>query len=163
MCELLYYPHPPGHSLEGFQRLVELSLGVLAGEDEANTGLALRNGGERDARTHDTFVEQRARELHRCAAFAHDDGSDGCLGRGRVDAADVESGELELILKVARVGPEALDALRLLLQDVERRNAGGGHRRRMRRGEQERAGAVVKIIDQVVRATDIAAQRADGF
>ena len=69
----------------------------------------------------------------------------------------------QLALEVARVGPQALDALRLLLQDVECRDARGGDRRRMRRGEQERARAVIEVIDQVLRPADVAAQRADGL
>ena len=38
---------------------------------------------------------------------------------------------LQLALEVTRIGPEPLDAFRFLLQDVEGRDARGGHRRRM--------------------------------
>ena len=70
---------------------------------------------------------------------------------------------LQFALEVARVVPEALDALRLLLQNVEGGDAGGRDRGRMRGGEQERPRAVVEVVDQVAAAADVAAQRADGF
>ena len=65
--------------------------------------------------------------------------------------------------EVVGVRPEAVDAFGLVFQNVERGDAGGGDRRRVRGGEQERAGAVVEVVDQVAAAADVAAERADGF
>ena len=50
---------------------------------------------------------------------------------------------------------------RLLLEHVERRDAGRGDRRRMRRREQERPRAVVEELDQRRGAGHVAAERAD--
>ena len=57
----------------------------------------------------------------------------------------------ELLLEVAGVVPEALDALGLVLQNVERCDAGGGDGRWMRSGEEEWARAVVEVVDEVAR------------
>ena len=57
--------------------------------------------------------------------------------------------------------PELLDQFGLVLQYIERRDARGRHRRRMRRREQERTSAMIEEIDQVVRAADVSAKRAD--
>ena len=51
----------------------------------------------------------------------------------------------------------------LLLQHVEGGDAGGRDGRRMRSGEQKRPGAMVEKIDEVARAADVAAERADGL
>ena len=75
--------------------------------------------------------------------------------------AGVEAELLEAGLEEARVVPQPLDPLRLGLEDVERREARGGHRRRMRGREQERPGAVVEELDQVARAGHVAAEHAD--
>ncbi len=60
------------------------------------------------------------------AAVADDDGSDGGFAGGCGVAADVEAGVGELLLEVVRVVPEALDAVGLVLEDVEGGDAGGG-------------------------------------
>ena len=69
--------------------------------------------------------------------------------------------DLRPCLEVARVLPELLDALRLLLQHVERGQAGGRHGRRMRRREQERARAMVQELDQIAAAAHVPAEHAD--
>ena len=98
-----------------------------------------------------------ARELHREAAVADDDRRD----RGLAQPPMLKPSAAEPLLQVARVLPQLLDALRFLLQHVERRDARGGDRRRMRRREQERPRAVVEELDEVARAADVAAERAD--
>ena len=50
---------------------------------------------------------------------------------------------------------------RLLLEDVDRRDARGDDRRRMRGREQERPRAVIQELDQRPAARDVAAERAD--
>src|ERR1035437_495052 len=44
-------------SPHGFERPVELALGMFAGEDGPDPGFALRNGGEGDACCHHALVE----------------------------------------------------------------------------------------------------------
>src|SRR5205085_7998221 len=100
-------------------------------------------------------------EVHGEAAVADDDGCDGRLARRSILPADVEPNPAELFFPIACVGPEVLDQLRLLLKDIERSDAGGGHARRMRRREQKRTRAVIKELDQVARAANISADSAD--
>ena len=69
----------------------------------------------------------------------------------------------EFFFPEARVLPEFLHALGFVFEDVESGDAGGGDRRRMRGGEQERAGAVIEEVDEIAGAADVAAERADGF
>ena len=66
-------------------------------------------------------------------------------------------------LEIAGVVPQLFDALGLLLQDVECRQAGRRHGRRMRSRKQERPRAVVQKLDQVAAAADVPAEHADGF
>ena len=70
----------------------------------------------------------------------------------------VESG-----LKEPRVLPESIDDLRLFHQHVDRGDAGCGDGRRMRRGEEKRARAVIEKIDQRSCTGDVAPEDADGF
>src|ERR1700733_13422597 len=90
--------------------------------------------------------------------LADDDGRDGGFADARVEA-----GVREAFLEVAGVGPELCDALRLGFQNLESRYAGCGHGGRMRRGEEERARAVIEEFDQVFRSADVAAEGADGL
>ena len=53
--------------------------------------------------------------------------------------------------------------LRLVLEDVERGDARGGDRRRMRRRKEERPGAVIEKLDERCRSGDVSAQRAEGL
>ena len=64
-------------------------------------------------------------------------------------------------LKSRRVLPQPLDELRLGLQHVDRRQAGGGHGRRMGGREEERPGPVLEDLAQRLAAGDVAAQHAD--
>ena len=70
---------------------------------------------------------------------------------------------VELGLEAPRVRPEPLDQLRLLLEDPDRLAAGGRDGRRVRGGEEERAGALDEDVAQGLRAGDVAAQDADGL
>src|SRR5690348_9966661 len=122
--------------------LVQPVAGVGGGHDGADARLALGNGGESDAGGHHAFLEEGAGEFHGEAAFAHDDGGDGGFAARSVDAADVEPQAAQLLLEEVGVLPEFFDALGLFLQHFEGGDAGGGHRGRMRGGEQERASTV---------------------
>jgi len=136
---------------------------VFAGHDGANTGFTFGDGGEGDAGGHDSGVEEGARELHGAAAVADDDGGDGGLAFGGGVAADVESGVGELLLEVGGVGPEAVDAVWLVFEDVECSDAGCCDRWRMRGGEEERTGAMVEVVDEIATAADVSAESSDGF
>src|SRR5690348_14928910 len=73
----------------------------------------------------------------------------------------IESGVFQRAFEVAGIVPKFLDAFRLLLQDVERCQARGGYRRRVRGRKQKRARAVIEKLDQVARAAHVSAQSAD--
>src|ERR1039458_1702038 len=156
-------PHPLADALQDVERLVEFFARVGRGHDGTDARLTFGHCGKRDARAHDALFEQLAREIHGQAAVAHDDGRDRRLAGRRVYSADVEAQSTQLLLPVARVVPELLDALGFLLQHVEGRDAGGGDGRRMRRREQEWPSAMVEELDEVARAANVAAQRTDGF
>ena len=68
---------------------------------------------------------------------------------------------LEAGLEEARVLPQPIDQLRLLDEHVERGDAGGRDRGRVRRGEQEGPGAMVQKVDEVPASGDVAAEGAD--
>lgn len=156
-----------GHLLCGFddgvEGLVELGAGVLAGHDGADAGFAFWDGGEGDAGGHDAGVEERAGEVHGEAAVADDDGRDGGFAGGGGFASGVKAGGGELLLEVAGVVPEALDAFGFVLENVKGGDAGGGDRGRMGGGEEEGAGAMVEVVDEVFGSADVAAERADGL
>ena len=70
---------------------------------------------------------------------------------------------LSPVLKYRVFSHSLLDALGLLLQHVERRQARRRHGRRMRGGKQKRPRAMIQKLDQVAAAADIPAQHADRF
>jgi hypothetical protein len=148
---------------QDFQCLVDLPAGVLAGHDGANAGFALGNGWEGDAGGHETSVEESFAEVHRLASVTDDDRRDGRFALWGGFAADVETGVGELLLEVVSVGPEALDALRLGLENVEGCNAGSRDRWRVRGGEEEWPSAVIEIVDEIARAADVAAECSNSF
>ena len=143
------------------KRLIDLGAGVLAGHDGANAGFALGDGRKGDAGGHDSGVEERAGEVHGATAVADDDGGDGGFALWGGVAAYVEASVGELLLEVEGVVPQALDAVGFGFEDVEGGDAGCGDRGWMRGGEEEGAGAVVEIVDEVAAAADIAAECAD--
>ena len=63
---------------------------------------------------------------------------------GVAASADVEAQQPEFFFPEARVLPELLHALRLVFENVEGRDAGRRHRRRMRSRKQERPCAVIR-------------------
>ena len=101
---------------------------MFAGHDGANTGFTFGDGGEGDAGGHDSGVEEGAGEVHGAAPVADDDGCDGGLAFWGGVAAYVEAGVGELLLEVRGVGPEAVDTVGLVFEDVEGGDAGGGDR-----------------------------------
>src|SRR5207253_1055127 len=101
--------------------------------------------------------------FHSTGAVANDDGSYGRFAGRRGLAADVEAQPAQLLFEIVRVLPEFVDALGFLFQDFEGGDASSGHRWRMRSREQKWAGAVIEEINQVARAANVAAERADGL
>src|SRR6266851_3612779 len=148
---------------EDFEGLVDLVAGVFAGHDGADAGFAFGDGGEGDAGGHEAGVEEGAAEVHGLAAVADEDGGDGGLAGGGGAAAYVEAGVGELLLEVVGVRPEAFDAFGLGLEEIERRNARCRDRGWVRGGEEEGAGAVVEVVDEVAAAADVAAECSDGL
>jgi hypothetical protein len=136
---------------------------VFAGHDGANAGFALGDGWEGYAGGHNACVEEGAGEVHGAAAVADDDGSDGGFTFGSCVAADVEACIGELLLEVGGVGPEAFDSFGLGLEDVEGGDACRGDRGWMRGGEEEGAGTVVEVVDEIATAADVATEGSDGF
>ena len=66
-------------------------------------------------------------------------------------------------LEETRVRPQALDDLRLLLQDVQRRDTRGGDAWQVGGGEEKRPGAMVEEFDERPAAGDVTAEHADGL
>ena len=134
---------------------------MFAGHDGANAGFAFGDCGEGDAGGHDTCVEERAGEVHGATTVADDDGGDWGFALWGGDASYVKAGVCELLLEVVGVVPQALDAVGFGFENVEGGDAGCGDRGRVRGGEEERAGAMVEIVDEVAAAADVAAQGSD--
>jgi len=131
---------------------------VRGGDDSSNAGFVLRDGREADSRGKHAFVEQFRGELVRAGGFAHDHRRD----RGFADAG-VEAGIGQAFLEISRVGPELLDPLRLVPEDVEGGETGGGNGGWMRGRKKKRTRAMVEELNQVFRAADVAAQNPDGL
>ena len=112
--------------------------------------------GKRDALREHARFEQVIRQLHRQRSVADDDRRDRALAEAGIEAERVQAR-----LEEPGVVPQPLDDLRFLLEDVDRREARGGDRRRMRRREQERPGAMVQELDQRCAAGHVAAEGAD--
>src|SRR6202451_3159860 len=130
--------------------------------DGADAGFAFGDRRERDAGAEHTFFEEFAGEVHGEFAIAGEAGSDGSVTVRSSSAPDVEAEQAQFFFPEARILPELFHALRLILQNVERRNASCRHRRWMRCGKQKRARPVIKKINQIARAADVSAERADG-
>ena len=111
---------------QDFEGLIDLLARVLAGHDGADAGFALGNGGKGDAASHKSGVEEGSAEIHCLAAVADDDGRDRGFALGSGFPAYVETGVGELFLEVGGVGPEALDAFGLGLEEIKGGDASGG-------------------------------------
>jgi len=133
------------------------------GHDGTDAGFSFRDRRVRDAGAEHACFEELAGEVHGEFAVADDDGSDGRLASGCIDAADVEAEQPKFFFPETGIFPEILDALGFLLKDFEGCDAGCGDAWRMGRREQERPRTVVEEVDEIASSADIAAERADGF
>src|SRR6185312_5674435 len=131
--------------------------------DGADAGLAFRHGGERNPGAENAFLKKLARKIHSQFSVAEDDGSNGRLAGRCGFAAYVETEQGEFFFPEARVLPQFFNALRFVFQNIESRDAGCGHRRRMRGGKQEWSGVMVKELDEIARAANVSTERADGL
>src|SRR5947209_20565970 len=123
--------------------------------DGADARFSFSHGGEGDACGHYAFVEEFAGELHGQLAFADDDRRDWRFAHWRILAADIEAKSAEFLFEIARILPELLHQLWLLLEHIKRGDTGCGHRGRMRSREEERTRAVIQEVDEIPRAADI--------
>src|SRR5438045_791555 len=112
------------------------------GDDSADAGLSLGDGGESDAGGEQSLVKKAAREFVRASGFPDHD-----RGYGSLTHAGIETTRGEGSLPIARVAPEILDQAGLVLDHVEGGQAGGGDRRWMRRRKQKRTRAGVEEFD----------------
>src|SRR5262245_29658961 len=126
--------------------------------DGADSCLSAWNGGKSDALGKDPFGKQLVGQPHRQGRVADDDRRDRTLARPRVEAE-----RLQAALEETRVVPQTLDELRLALEYLNGREAGGRHRRRMRRREEKGSCAVVQKLDQRASAGYVPPERANRF
>src|SRR5439155_26386045 len=112
-------------------------------DDRTDPCPALPDRRKHDRRREETLVPEALRELDRLGLLPRDDGRDGRLAYTRVEAEVLQSA-----FERARVRPQALDALGLVAQDVECREAGRHDRRRRACGEQVRPAAVDEPLDE---------------
>src|SRR5579872_3769385 len=90
--------------------------------------------------------------------FAHHHRRNWSFAHARVEASCHET-----LLEVFCVIPQILNALRLLLQNIEGRQTSRGYAWRMRSREQEWPRPVIQKLDQATAAADITAEYADSF
>src|ERR1700688_3192203 len=92
-------------TLQHCQRLSQVFLRMRCRHDGADTGLALRDCGEGDARAEYAFLKQFAREVHGELAVADDDRGDRSFTRWSRASANIETQQAEFLLPEARVLP----------------------------------------------------------
>src|SRR5882757_7891536 len=155
--------HPLPDPSQHFECACEFVLGVRGGHDRPYARLAFRHGGKSDARSEYSFFKQLARELHGQPSVADDNRRNRRLASRSGLAADVEAKQSEFLFPKPGVHPELLHELRLLFENIEGRNAGRSYRRRMRRRKQKRPRPMIKKIDEVTRAANVPAERANRF
>ena len=98
------------------------------------------------------------RELVRAVRLADEHRNNGRFAQPRIEAGVIQAG-----FPVLAIGPQVGDALGLLFQNVEGRQTGRRHGRRMRSGKQKRPRAVIQKVNQIARAAHVAAQHAHRF
>src|SRR5213594_1058257 len=150
--EWLDYPQFAPHFAETIQGELEILPAVGGGDDGPNAGLPARNGREPDSLSEYARLEQPVRKLHSLGSLADDNRGNGAFARPGVEAA-----RLETALEEAGVVPQAIDQLRLGLEDLKGREAGTGYRGRVGCREQERSRPVVQKFNQRPAARDVAA------
>jgi len=92
------------------------------GDDRAHARFVAGDRRKRDSLSKYALFEQAIRQLHRAGAFARDDGRDGTFTEARVEAE-----RREAFLEEARVVPEPLDDLGLVLEHIKGGQTAGGH------------------------------------
>ena len=153
--------HSLSDTFQHLQRLFQLIICMGSRHDGPDAGFAFGNRRVGDAGAEHALLEELAGEVHGEFAVADDDGRDWGFARGRVGATDVEAEQAEFFLPEAGILPKFFDPLGFVFQNLESRDAGCRDGWRMRSGEQERARTVVEEVDEVARATDVAAERTD--
>ena len=142
---------------ERVERELQLVARMRGGDDRADARLVARHGREADAlreharaRTADPTAPSRATPSPTIT---------GVIGLSLIPVLNPSS--FRPALKNRVLSHSRSMSCRFFHEHVDRGDAGGGDRRRMRRREQERPRAVVQEVDERARAGDIAAERAD--
>src|SRR6476469_6545841 len=109
---------------ESLQRAIQFVARMRSSHDGPHARFAFRHRRESDSRGQNPFLEQGSRKLMGAFRLA------GHYRRDRsLAAASIEACGREALFEVARIVPQVLDALRLLLEHVEGGQAGRSYRR----------------------------------
>ena len=144
----------PADLLERIQGAGELRPRVRGHERGADQRAARRRRRREHAVDEDALLLQPVDHPKRGEVFADDDRDDGSARFARVEAERPQP-----LREEPRVLPEPLAALGLRVHDLDGGEGGGGRRRRRRGREDERAGAVLDVVDDGGVAGDEAADR----
>ena len=120
-CSWLTNSERPADAAEHVECELQILARMRGGDDGPHARFVARDGRKRDALREDAGLEQPIRQRHRRGAVADEDRRDRALAD-----AGVEAQRRQARLEETRVVPQPIDELRLVEQDVDRRNAGGG-------------------------------------
>src|SRR5262245_54948134 len=107
---------------ESVERELKVFFRVRGGDDRPEPRFAARDRRESDALREDTGLKELIGHRHRLRRLTDDDGRDGTLAQPGVEAQ-----RLQAAFEEARVLPQPVHPLRLVLEDVDGRNAGRRH------------------------------------
>src|SRR3984885_15882767 len=153
--------HALPDALQHSERLLQFFVRMRRRHDGADARLTLWHRWERNAGAEHAFFKKFAGKVHGEFAVANNNRRNRSLARRCGAPTNIETQQTELFLPEARVLPEFLHALGFVVEHLEGRNARGAHRRWMRGRKQKRPCPVIKKIDQVARAANVSAERAD--
>src|SRR5207247_3637477 len=102
------------------------------------------------------FLDEPLAEWLRGRGMAQHAGRDG-----RLAPSDVEAERDEPLVEILRVRPQLLHVPRLRLEHVDRGRTGGRDRRRMRAAQEPGPRLVQRVVPEVVRSGDVAADHAE--
>src|SRR5258706_2891145 len=139
----LDYAQIPANGGKDVKGKLQLVPGMCGCHDGSHARFVARDRRKRDSLRKHPFGEQRIGQLHGEGALADDDGRDQAFARPGAEPQRLKPG-----LEETRVLPQAFDDLRLLLEDIDGGDAGGGDGRRMRGREQKGPRPMVEEFDK---------------